>query len=143
MKFTDWAIAEEAARGHTVRVLRFDAEPKLPDGWGSDFVQHYAERGIAVRRGAGGNHRSVTLVEQFNGTCERMAEAALERAEDGPGWTVDCRLLQAQVLNWKAKSGEKVSRQEKHGGAPPDFEAMPPYCWGTKLAYVADKEERG
>ena len=145
LKFIKWCVAREAALGHRVRVVRLDACPELKEGWLSEIEQSLAHESppIKVERAAGGHHEGVGLVEQFNGQATRMAEAALARAKMGKAWIIPCRMYQAEMaLTLRCRRGATKTRLESHTGCKVDLEKQPPYCFGTKAAYLTDEQKK-
>ena len=69
-----------------------------------------------------------------------MAEAALARAKMGKAWIIPCRMYQAEMaLALRCRRGATKTRLESHTGCEVDLEKQPPYCFGTKAAYLTDE----
>ena len=78
------------------------------------------------------------------GPIGRAQMAYTARANKSRAHEIPARLYAARNRNFKeSPSHPGKSRELVHTGAMTDLEKFPPFCYGVKLAYVADDQERG
>ena len=139
--FGEHIVAEEAKLGHVVKELRVDADPKLALG---QLRAHFEPKGVTVAQAAGGFHEGIQSAEAATGPVQRAAMAEIARAGLSNGHLIPAMMYASYKRRYKESPRHPgKSRELVHTGRQTNLEKMPPYCYGTTMAYVADKQERG
>ena len=135
-------IAAEAQWKHKVLLITIDATPEVPDVLLGKLVREAAKVGVTVRRAPGGHHEGCAEAEQLNDAATRAAEAALCRRRVGRSWYTDARIYCCRNRNLTTVRGESMSRLQRHTTIVPRVDALPPFIFGTTMAYIQDEKLR-
>ena len=128
------------AAGRTVCYLRFDRAGEFSPEFIDDIEQTLK---VIVQMAPAKWHEGVGDAEIANDILTRMGEAMVRRAGLGPAYFILACCYAQLLLNYRALRGMKISRFEALTGLRPALNEMPNYVFGTRVAVLREKGERG
>ena len=133
-------VVRVRAMGRKVCYLRFDRAGEFSP----EFIKDLEEQLMVIVQMAPAKwHEGVGDAEITNDITTRLGEAMVRRADLGPAYFLLACCYAQLLLNLRALRGKKFSRFESLTNSRPKLDEMQHYVFGTRVAVLREKDDRG